>query len=238
MREGLSENEALPWSLDLIEHFKDRWDWGQISQNESLPWSIELIDRYEDRWQWSSFSYRKFMPWSLDLIERYEARWAWKSLSGNESLPWSLDFIDRYADRWAWGDEWPGGLSSNKALPWSLDLIERYEDRWDWQWLLFNMAVALPLLRSVNIVEIMSFHFPENEIKIESTMNDQQAAKLMSIREKIPSKTDMQPLDREAKKIQSLPTKKLDTIQKLRQLRPKVRLEVLMNLLQRKLQGK
>jgi hypothetical protein len=28
---------------DVIERFVDRWDWEWLSQNEALPWSIELI---------------------------------------------------------------------------------------------------------------------------------------------------------------------------------------------------
>ena len=47
-----SYNKALPWSLELIERYEDRWYWQSLSENETLPWSIELIERYEDHWQW------------------------------------------------------------------------------------------------------------------------------------------------------------------------------------------
>ena len=76
----LSLNKALPWSLELIERFEDRWDWGGdgllgpgLSANEALPWSFELIERYEDRWDWEDLSGNEALPWSLELIERYEA---------------------------------------------------------------------------------------------------------------------------------------------------------------------
>lgn len=33
----LLRNEALPWSLALLERFEDRWDWDHLSGNKSLP---------------------------------------------------------------------------------------------------------------------------------------------------------------------------------------------------------
>ena len=85
---GLSSNEALPWSLELIERYEDRWDWGEwgLSKNEALPWSLKLIKRYEDRWAWGRLSNNEAPPWSLELIERYEGRWEWEVLSGNKAL--------------------------------------------------------------------------------------------------------------------------------------------------------
>ena len=34
----LSDNEALPWSLALIEQFKDQWDWERLSDNLADKW--------------------------------------------------------------------------------------------------------------------------------------------------------------------------------------------------------
>ena len=39
---------------DLIEQFADHWDWGRLSLNTVLPWSLELIKRFEDRWIWEA----------------------------------------------------------------------------------------------------------------------------------------------------------------------------------------
>ena len=160
----LSGNEALPWSLELIERFRDRWNWvvGGLSANESLPWSLELIQRYEHRWNWggehgvddSGLSGNESLPWSLELIERYEDRWGWgnegvpeRSLCSNEALPWSPELLERYADRWNWGEDGflEPSLSSNEALPWSPELIERYVDRWYWPSLSYNKALPWSL---------------------------------------------------------------------------------------------
>ena len=82
-RGGLSENSGLPWSLELIERFCDRWSWWWLSKNAALPWSLRLIERFEDHWNWSILSQNATLPWSLELIERFEDRWDWTLLSSN-----------------------------------------------------------------------------------------------------------------------------------------------------------
>ena len=124
---GLDRNEAVRWSIGLIERFKDLWSWKELSVNQALPWSIELVERYEARWDWGRYrglSSNEALPWTIDLIERFVGRWDWKELSKNTALPWSLELFERFASRWDWKV-----LSLNEGLPWSLDLIERFEDR-------------------------------------------------------------------------------------------------------------
>ena len=33
--DGLSENKTIPWSFDLIETFKHKWDWKHFLKNDS-----------------------------------------------------------------------------------------------------------------------------------------------------------------------------------------------------------
>ncbi|WP_262967075.1 hypothetical protein [Methylobacter psychrophilus] len=122
--------------------------------NTSLPWSLELIERFEDRWGWNWLSENKGLPWSLELIERFEERWCWIGLSMNKALPWSLELIERFEERWHWDV-----LSKNEGLPWSLELIERFEERWCWMALSPNESLHLPTLRPADIVAIMEHHF-------------------------------------------------------------------------------
>ena len=101
---------SLTQALDaaLIQRHESSWDWEQLSRNEALPWSLELIERFEDRWKLGrrtdrdGLSGNSALPWSLELIERYEDRWDWGQLSANTALPWSLELIERYEDRWHW----------------------------------------------------------------------------------------------------------------------------------------
>ncbi len=138
--EILSDNENLPSSLEFVERYENRWNWGKLSSNENLPWSIKLIERYGDCWNWGTLSCNQSVPWSSDLIERYKERWFWDELSGNESLPWSLELIERYEERWDWHR-----LSGSQSVPWSSDLIERYKERWFWDELSGNESVPWSL---------------------------------------------------------------------------------------------
>ena len=72
--EFLCSFENINWSVELIEKYKDQWDWRGLSRNTSLPWSIELIEKYKDQWHWD-----------------------WGGLSWNESIHWpklSINMVD------------------------------------------------------------------------------------------------------------------------------------------------
>ena len=95
--EFLCSFENINWSVELIEKYKDQWDWGRLSRNTSLPWSIELIEKYKDQWDWSYLSSNTSLPWSIELIEKYKDQWDWRELSWNESIHWpklSINMVD------------------------------------------------------------------------------------------------------------------------------------------------
>jgi hypothetical protein len=49
-RFGLSSNIGLPWSEQLIEKYKYKWEWNGLSRNEAIPWSLNLIEKYFKHW--------------------------------------------------------------------------------------------------------------------------------------------------------------------------------------------
>jgi hypothetical protein len=49
---SLAANTALPWSIELIERYVDRWNWFALTEINSLPWSTELIEQFAHRWGW------------------------------------------------------------------------------------------------------------------------------------------------------------------------------------------
>ena len=161
----LSSNKSLPWSIELIDKYKDNWDWNFLSANESLPWSNDLIEKYEDKWNWNinkyiddepqfiGFSSCKFLSWSIDFIDKYKDRWNWDYLSANESLPWTLELIEKFKDKWLWGGTGlgePVGLSANKSLPWSIELVDKYKDKWNFMYL--PQIISLPCSEDVIII--------------------------------------------------------------------------------------
>ena len=51
--EFLSRRACL--NEELLERFKDKWNWHELSVNEALPWSLALIEQFKDKWDWSVF---------------------------------------------------------------------------------------------------------------------------------------------------------------------------------------
>jgi hypothetical protein len=108
------------YTVTQIDEQIDTINWYNLSINETLPWSIDFIKKYEDRWKWDSFDEEIFengetytteclgisdniaIPWSIELINAFEDKWDWYALSGNISLPFSIEFIDTFCDRWNW----------------------------------------------------------------------------------------------------------------------------------------
>ena len=121
---------------------------------ENINWSVELIEKYKDQWNWFYLSRNTSLPWSIELIEKYKDQWHWGELSSNTSLPWSIELFEKYKDQW----HWRGELSRNTSLPWSIELIEKYKDQWDWLELSWNESIHWPKL-SINMVdEIMQYN--------------------------------------------------------------------------------
>jgi len=177
-------NLALDWTSEIMDAFKDRVftdvRYPKININERLPWSIEFIERYEDRWNWNLLGRNPRVMGNPEIrehfyhhlsehIEGYE-RWIkspknyemmsdaevledklteldglkelqlrsaeeientqnidWTYLSQNELLPWSAELIEKYKKEWDW--RW---LSNNESIPWNLELIKQFEDRIYW----------------------------------------------------------------------------------------------------------
>jgi hypothetical protein len=145
--EGFSQkilSKYFQVTLDLLEKFRDYWNWEDLSQNQFLPWSIELIGKYRSYWNWWTLSRNEFLPWSIELIGQFRDHWNWETLSSNRSLDWTTELIDKYEKYWYWGGEgYLEGLSNNLGLPWSVDFIEMYEDKWTWKNLSGNPELPL-----------------------------------------------------------------------------------------------
>ena len=54
---SISSNTSIPWSIELLERFKDYLDWFQISRNPAIPWSEKLI-----------YTFRGYLPVSKDAL--------------------------------------------------------------------------------------------------------------------------------------------------------------------------
>jgi len=155
--EGLSSNENIPWSIQSIDKYINRWDWERLCENEGLPWSDELVLRYAKRWPApdlfgsKGIQYNKAISWSLDLHKNLAKERGEKILCREMHCTFTTqdiyDFEDQlnfnslsYNEDVVWTqklietfkDRWNwDGLSSNSSLPWSEELIAKYQDKWD-----------------------------------------------------------------------------------------------------------
>ncbi|WP_318350811.1 hypothetical protein [Aquipluma nitroreducens] len=112
--EILSGNQALPWSIQFLERFENRWDWEKLSQCSYLPWSAELIDRFATNWEWGG------------KCDGYIT----EDEDGNQ-LPVPIPISNCYST----------GIVTNPHLPWTIDFILKYQYRLDLDQLAENEGV-------------------------------------------------------------------------------------------------
>lgn len=62
---------------NIIETFKDKWNWHELSQNSNVSLSFELLDKYADLWDWE------------EVIDRY---------CNNFYEGKGIEFYERYKD--------------------------------------------------------------------------------------------------------------------------------------------
>ena len=67
----LSSNEAIPWCEDLIEEYKEKWNWRSISENKRIPWSVDLIKKYKGYIDFGYLEYNKGVTTNKDIVEEF-----------------------------------------------------------------------------------------------------------------------------------------------------------------------
>lgn len=100
------------WTRELVEKYKDEWDWSCMSGNTALPWSVEFIETYRGKWRFRNqetaalikdgrrdffnpgLSYNWAIPWSIQLIEKYEEEWDIEYLFCNVAI-WHKAFSEQ-----------------------------------------------------------------------------------------------------------------------------------------------
>ncbi len=82
----INYNPALPWSLNLLKHFEDNWQWESISQNHHIPWDTEIIREFKDKLYFEHLSGMPNIEWTEDLIAEHQDKWDWKALAQNPSI--------------------------------------------------------------------------------------------------------------------------------------------------------
>lgn len=133
-------SRKLPWSLGLLESFKDKLVYQCLAGNEEALKGIHCYEFYLKNAGADYFSFglsmNEGLPWTEDFFRKNKSLWNTIALAKNVGLPWSIEFIEKYFaipeyfhDLWEYGYFW-SNLHKNHGLPWSMDLLEKYEEKW------------------------------------------------------------------------------------------------------------
>ena len=57
--ELISGLEHIKWTAQFIEKYAEYWDCSSFSQNKALPWSIELIERFKEHCVWQCLAFNE-----------------------------------------------------------------------------------------------------------------------------------------------------------------------------------
>ena len=100
--EEVSENSNIKWTAVMIDRWGEYLNWKTFSERANEELLIpELIERFKDRWDWSELSANSDLKLTYDLIDKYSDRWDWNRLINrgwyNDGCDlYSIDFLNRY----------------------------------------------------------------------------------------------------------------------------------------------
>ncbi|MEO5569981.1 MAG: hypothetical protein ABIT08_17595 [Bacteroidia bacterium] len=163
---GIKFKERIYQTIDEIES-GESIDWGILSSNLLLPWSIELIEKYQDKWDWRTLCRNEMIPWDEKLIGYFKDKIVWGEwgeldfyckriyvgLSNNRAIKWDSKLINRYKDKLEFRE-----ITRNKGAKWDIDLLIEFQDLWDYEALFLNNVIwskVFPEFNDSKILEIL-----------------------------------------------------------------------------------
>jgi hypothetical protein len=133
-----------PLDEELIERFKDFWDWKELSKNSELPWSDDLLVKYSNRWNRVSDS-GQIMFWPIAYlggsIKNKKTDNLSNELTWSEKLDRTIKILNDLEDDNNCEDHDWEELSRDEELIWSETLLEQFKDYWDWDILSSNKGL-------------------------------------------------------------------------------------------------
>src|SRR5690606_29692956 len=107
-----SNNPALPWTIDLLQEYSDKWNWEILSTKEFLPWDDGLLELYSDRWDWAKISKNRHISWSVKLLEKFKDELIGAKAYGifhNSESKWNLALLYLFVELYT-GAYWNSNL--------------------------------------------------------------------------------------------------------------------------------
>jgi len=129
------------YGKNLDKHLSANSDFDSLSCNTIFPWSIPLIDAYKELWNWNALSLNPKLPWDANFIDYYSDVLHWgRVFIENVIYDENGEEVD-YETFMTYRDYSDQGIESNEGIPWSLDLILRFENKLDLEMLFQNKSV-------------------------------------------------------------------------------------------------
>ena len=73
---GISENTNIQWTVPMIQKFKNRIDWDKFSRHaEAETLTENVIDTFKDKWNWNELSENNNLELTFDFWTSMQTDW-------------------------------------------------------------------------------------------------------------------------------------------------------------------
>ena len=100
----ISENRYIRWTIPMIQKFKNRINWDKFSEyiDEEVV-TEDIIETFKDKWNWHNLSENRNIVLSYDLLDKFADLWDWEEIinrySNNVFDGQGIEFYERYKER-------------------------------------------------------------------------------------------------------------------------------------------
>ena len=99
----ISDNESL--SMDILDKYADKLDWGEISENRNIIWTLDGIKKFAHRLNWSNFSqYCADHVINEVTLQKFSNCWDWKAISNRDCFYNDWTLLEKFADKADWSE--------------------------------------------------------------------------------------------------------------------------------------
>ncbi|MDR2948825.1 MAG: hypothetical protein LBV71_06415 [Prevotella sp.] len=93
-----------PFDIDLLEEWEAVLNWKEVSSNKHIKWSVELINKFSDKWDWGMLWLNmSVLCWDAELLEKYQDKLAW-DLIVNTSIDWIIELHEKFEKYLTWSN--------------------------------------------------------------------------------------------------------------------------------------
>ena len=100
----ISENRYIRWTIPMIQKFKNRINWDKFSEyiDEEVV-TEDIIETFKDKWNWHNLSENRNIVLSYDLLDKFADLWDWEEIINryfnNVFDGQGIEFYERYKER-------------------------------------------------------------------------------------------------------------------------------------------